>query len=300
LGKFGIREMHWHQQSEWAIVTNGTCRITILDELGRAQVGDVGEGDLWFFPPGLPHSLQGVGEDGSEFMLGFDYGLASEFDTLLLTDFMYTMPPEVLSKNFNMPQSNFANIPLSNLWIFQGNDPGPLAQNVADTRSPLGLPPNSFIYPFSKERPLYSSRGGNIKVADSSNFKASTTTAAALLTVHPGGMRELHWHPTADEWQYWMKGKGRMTVFNTGPHSQTMDFHAGDIGYVKKNMGHYIENTGDADLVVLGLFKGPRYYEITLANWIARTPPQMVTDTLNITREMWAQIRKERVGIVPF
>ena len=51
LGQNGIRELHWHQQSEWAIVTDGVGRISILDEHGRAQVADVKTGDLWFFPP---------------------------------------------------------------------------------------------------------------------------------------------------------------------------------------------------------------------------------------------------------
>ena len=36
-----------------------------------------------------------------------------------------------------------------------------------------------------------------------------------------------------------------MTIFNTGPNAVTMDFNAGDVGYVKKNLGHYIKNTGD-------------------------------------------------------
>jgi oxalate decarboxylase len=61
------------------------CRITTIDQEGRANVDDVHEGGLWYFPPGLPHSLQGVGEDGCEFVICFDNGKASEFDTLLLT-----------------------------------------------------------------------------------------------------------------------------------------------------------------------------------------------------------------------
>ena len=72
-----------------------------------------------------------------------------------------------------------------------------------------------------------------MRIADSSNFNVSTTVAAALVTVRPGGVREMHWHPNADEWQYYIKGKARMTVFNTGPNAMTMDFNAGDIGYVK-------------------------------------------------------------------
>jgi oxalate decarboxylase len=59
LGRYGVREMHWHQQSEWAIVTDGVCRITILDDLGAPQVADVKTGDLWFFPPGSPALITG-------------------------------------------------------------------------------------------------------------------------------------------------------------------------------------------------------------------------------------------------
>jgi len=58
------------------------------------------------------------------------------------------------------------------------------------------------------------------------------------VTVEPGSMRELHWHPNADEWQYYLKGSARMTAFNTGPHANTMDFTGGDVGVVKRNFGH--------------------------------------------------------------
>lgn len=56
----GIRELHWHLAAEWAFMSYGNCRITVLDETGRAYVADVKEGDLWYFPAGLPHSLQGL------------------------------------------------------------------------------------------------------------------------------------------------------------------------------------------------------------------------------------------------
>ena len=84
----GIREMHWHQFAEWAYMTYGTCRITVLDELGRPYIADVKEGDLWYFPAGLPHSLQGLGPDGCEFLICFDDGKASEFGTILMPEVM--------------------------------------------------------------------------------------------------------------------------------------------------------------------------------------------------------------------
>jgi oxalate decarboxylase len=67
LGPGGIRELHWHLAAEWGYMTNGFCRVTVLDPQGRAYVQDVKEGDLWYFPAGYPHSLQGLGPAGCEF-----------------------------------------------------------------------------------------------------------------------------------------------------------------------------------------------------------------------------------------
>ena len=127
----GIREMHWHQFAEWAYMTYGTCRITILDELGRPYVADVKEGDLWYFPAGLPHSLQGLGPDGCEFVICFDEGNASEFTTLLVTEWLAHTPPDILAQNFGVPAETFEDIPLHDLYIFQGKLPGDLAADRA-------------------------------------------------------------------------------------------------------------------------------------------------------------------------
>ena len=294
----GIRELHWHQTAEWAIMTRGACRITTLSRQGLPSVEDVFEGDLWFFPAGLPHSLQGLGPDGAEFVLAFDDGAQSESNTLLLTDWFAHTPPEVLAKNFGVAQEVFSDIPLHNLWIFPGEVPPPLEQDqlAADVQWG-GTEP--VIFRMSQVRPLYENSGGSVRIADSTNFPAATTVAAALTVIEPGGMRELHWHPNADEWQYYLKGKGRMTVFNTGPHANTMDFTAGDVGVVKRNLGHYIENTGDEQLIYVETFRSDHYEEVSLANWLAHVPPQLVSAHLNIPADVLATFPRAAQGIVP-
>ena len=102
-----IRELHWHQTAEWAIMTEGKCRVTTLSPEGLPSVEDVFKEDLWFFPAGLPHSLQGLGPDGAEFILAFDNGNQSESNTLLLTDWLAHTPPDVLAKNFRVAQEVF-------------------------------------------------------------------------------------------------------------------------------------------------------------------------------------------------
>jgi oxalate decarboxylase len=295
----GIRELHWHQAAEWAIMTYGNCRVTVLDAQGRPYAADVSAGDLWYFPAGAPHSLQGLGPDGCEFVICFDDGHANEFNTLLVSDWFAHTPPEVLAKNFGVPAETFAKIPLHNLWIFQGTVPGDLAADRAAISRNAAAPPHPFVFPLGSSQPVRQSSAGDIRIADSTNFNVSTTVAAALVTVKPGGVREMHWHPNADEWQYYLKGKARMTVFDTGPNALTMDFNAGDIGYVRRNLGHYVENVGDTDLQFIGVFRAPRYEEVSLSNWLTHTPPALVAQHLNVDVATIAKWPDNGPGIMP-
>ncbi len=299
LGPGGVRELHWHQQAEWAVMTDGKCRITVIDGDGRPQIRDVKEGDLWYFPPGLPHSLQGLGSGGAEFVLVFDNGLASEFNTLLLSDWMAHTPPEILAQNFGLPESAFKNLPTDNLWMYQAPLPPPLAQVQREAASPLGESEFQFTFSMGEMKATKVTRGGSVKVVDTRNFPISKTIAAALVTVKPGGLRELHWHPNADEWQYFIKGEARMTVFNTGPRAVTADFRPGDIGVVKKSLGHYVQNTGKDDLVFMEIFKSDRFAEVSLAQWLACTPPEMVAQHTNMDPNLIRQFSKARWDVLP-
>jgi oxalate decarboxylase len=300
LGPGGVRELHWHQQAEWAVMTYGNCRVTILDTMGRPQVADVKEGDLWYFPAGFPHSLQGLGPDGCEFVIAFDNGDSSEFNTLLVTDWMAHTPPEILAKNFGQPVDAFKNIPLHNRWIYQSNASAPPLPDVeAQMAAAAGKPPNPFVFRLGDMQPTRETKSGSVRIADSTNFLVAKTVAASMVTIKPGGLREMHWHPNADEWLYILKGSGRATVFNTGPAAITANFHSGDIGYVKKALGHYLENTGGTDLVYMEVFRADRFEEISLSDWLAHSPLEMVAETLNLDQSVIKQFPKNRPDIMP-
>ena len=65
------RELHWHQAGEWAYIFNGSARVALVNEAGQSFIDDLNAGDVWFFPPGVPHSIQAL-EQGCEFLLIFD------------------------------------------------------------------------------------------------------------------------------------------------------------------------------------------------------------------------------------
>lgn len=294
----GVRELHWHTSAEWAIMLYGTARITAIDADGKSFVADIKKNDLWFFPPGIPHSIQGLNPDGCEFMLVFDDGEFSESETVLLSDAMAHLPREVLSKNFGVAEPAFANVPKQELFIFQTDVPGGLDADQKAAAGALGKSPKDFAFRTMEGPPTKQTKGGEVRIVDSSNFKVSTT-AMAMVTVHPGGMRELHWHPNADEWQYFITGKGRMTVVATGNLARTMDFQEGDVGYVQQTLLHYIENTGDTDLVFLEIFKSDRYQDISFSEWLAHTPPELVMAHLRIDKATLDAIPKNGAAVTP-
>ena len=295
----GVRELHWHTAAEWGIMLYGSARITGLDSEGKSFVDDVGEGDLWYFPTGIPHSIQGLKPDGAEFLLVFDDGNFSEYETVLLTDWMAHTPKDALAQNFGVNEQSLKKLVGREKFIFQAALPGPLEADRKATAGTLGLSPIDFSFRTSKLPVTKRTKGGEVRIVDSTKFKISTTVAAAIATVHPGGIRELHWHQNADEWQYFMAGKGRMTVFATGGRARTMDFQPGDVGYIQKTLPHYIQNTGTTDLKFLEMFKSNIYQDLSLSQWLTHTPPDLVIAHLGIDRATLDALPKDEMVVMP-
>jgi len=97
-----FRELHWHTADEWSVILEGNARVTVLNPDGTIFIDDVANGDLWYFPTGYPHSIQGLGPNGCEFLLVFNEGLFSEDNTFLLSEWLAHTPGLVLSKNFGL------------------------------------------------------------------------------------------------------------------------------------------------------------------------------------------------------
>ncbi|KAK4125363.1 Bicupin, oxalate decarboxylase/oxidase [Parathielavia appendiculata] len=273
-----IRELHWHKEAEWAYVLDGRVRVTALDYEGGTFIDDLSKGDLWYFPAGVPHSLQGLSPNGTEFLLIFDDGHFSEESTFILTDWLAHTPKSVISKNFHLPPEIFAHIPPSERYIFQGSQPGSISDEF-----PKGKHVKTSKYNFTHRmlsQPPKNTTGGQVRITDSRNFPISKTVAAAHLTIAPGALREMHWHPNADEWSFFIRGRARVTVFGAEGSARTFDYQPGDVGIVPKNMGHFVENIGDDEVEMLEIFRADEFRDFSLFQWLGETPRRMVADTL--------------------
>ncbi|GAB1521075.1 hypothetical protein RhiTH_004166 [Rhizoctonia solani] len=294
----GIRELHWHTAAEWAYVLAGSCRVGAVNADGQNYQADVYPGDLWYFPAGVPHVLQGLNNtaDGCEFLLVFDDGEFSEDSTFSVTDWMAHVPKEVLGKNFKVNASAFDHIPDRQLWML----PSAVPTGTADgdlVKSPQGVSTLPYSFAASKANATKVA-GGSVKVVDSRTFEVSKTIAMAEVTVEVGGIRELHWHPTQPEWSYFIQGNARITVFAAQANARTFDYQAGDIGYVPPSFGHYVENIGNTTLKFLEIFNADKYEDISLNQWLALTPPELVKAHLQLSDDTISKLQKVKPIVV--
>ena len=293
-----FRELHWHLADEWAIMLSGKARVSILQPDGKMFIDDIEKDDLWYFPAGFPHSIQGLEGEGCEFLLVFDQGSFSEDTTFLLSELLAHIPPDIIQKNMGWTREEWDKLPATDLYIFPADLPGPLEDDKKFLGKNLETK-NKYTFKMSEMQPTISNTGGSVKIVDSGNFPVSLNVAAAQVTLKPGAIRELHWHPNVSEWQYWIKGKGRMTIVNAEGKARTMDFNANDVGFVPSMAGHYIENTGTEDLVFLEMFKSAHYQDFSLNEWIARMPDKMAMAHLKLPLNVIRRAPQQKATILP-
>ena len=284
LNPSGFRELHWHAiAAEWAYVLEGHVRTTVISPDGQAETDEFQVGDIWYFPKGHGHALECLGNQPCHFLLGFDSGHFSEFGTFSVTDWLGHTDLGILSRALNLPAAAFANIPKKEVYIGIGH-----------------VPPSQSSHKFRMETmpPTHEFSGGFIKVGSSKEFPIQSTLTAARMDIEPGGFREMHWHPNADEWQFVMGGEGKVTIFGSHGRVKTMAYGPGMISFVKQGYGHFVENTGTETLRLLILFNAPTYEEILLTSWLAANPAQLVADHFGLTLDQVNKFPKDPDGII--
>jgi oxalate decarboxylase len=294
----GMRELHWHANAaEWAYVLSGNCRTTILHPDGSSATDTFGAGDVWYFPRGWGHSIQGIGPGECHFILIFDNGDFSEDHTFSVTDWLSRTPAAVVSQSLGLSAADVARLPKGEAYFAKG----PVPNNRSADATPRGRPDlvSAHRYPLYAQQPRRVPGGGTQRTVTVEEFPISTTMAGSLLEIEPGAMRELHWHPNADEWQYYIEGTAEMAVFLAEGQVVTEQFEAGDVGYAPMGAGHYIRNTGPGILRVLVGFNNGHYQANDLSAWMASNPPDVLATNLNLPREIADRLPRQESFIVP-
>jgi oxalate decarboxylase len=293
----GLRELHWHANAaEWAFVIKGRVRGTVIGPDQQSEINDFEAGDVWYFPRGHGHALQCLGKEECHFILVFDNGAFSEYGTFSSTDWLGHTPPAILTKTLGLSAPVAAGLPREELYIVQGRVP---PERAPAPRGATRISPLTHRFPLMAQRQWERFPGGTERRVTVREFPISTTMAGVIMDLEPGAVREPHWHPHADEWQYYISGQARMTVFGSAGRARTEEFGEGDAGYVPQGFGHYIENIGKGRCRILVVFDKGDYQEISLSAWLASNPTQLTADNFNFSDAVAQRLPDHRVFIAP-
>jgi oxalate decarboxylase len=179
----------------------------------------------------------------------------------------------LLAKNFGVPEATFDGFPKKEVYFARGEQP---PRKPANPLAGQKSPPQTHKYRLLANPPRVNNKGGRLWVVDSTKFPISKTITGAILELDPGALRELHWHPSADEWQYVLQGKVSVTLFGSGGRARIETLEQGDVGYIPQGYGHSLENVGDGKCRVLIGFNAGIYEDIDLSEWMAGNPADVL------------------------
>ncbi len=292
----GIRELHWHAiAAEWAFVISGRILTTVIAPNGEPATDIFDPGDIWYFPKGHGHALQNISNEEAHFVLGFDDGHFSEFGTFSITDWVGHTPPEVLTRNLGLSSATVANLPKKELYILPGRIPSTIPEPYL--AGDLETSQNPHKFRLGKMRPI-EFPGGWERIVTSKEFPINTTLTSVLQYLEPGALREMHWHPNADEWQYYLSGRSRVTIFGAHGRSRTEEFGPGQIAFIQQGFGHLVEQIGPEPTKFFALFNSPVFEEISISKWLAGNPASLIADNFGLSHDDVRRLPKKALGII--
>ena len=294
----GDRELHWHATAaEWAFVIEGRVRTTVIDPQGRAETNDFEPGDIWYFPRGHGHMLECLGNHPAHFILIFDNGYFSEFGTFSITDWIGHTSKHLLAKNFGLPESAFEGFPKNEVYFARG--PIPSEAIPPNHQESLTSPPDTHRYRMLAQEPHSIHKGGREWRVGADRFPTLEDGHRRHPRPGAGRLRELHWHPTSDEWQYVIEGQISVMLFGSHGRYRVETLNKGDVGYIPQGYGHSIENVGGKGCRVLIGFNTGHYEAIDLSMWVAGNPLDVLATNFGKPQSLFEKFPRERVFIAP-
>ncbi|KAK9917475.1 hypothetical protein WJX75_004774 [Coccomyxa subellipsoidea] len=283
----GLRELHWHNTTEWAIVLSGTCRATVM-ESGKdrpAETWDFGAGDVWYFRPNEGHMVQGL-RPGCTYLAGYDDGSFEDRESLSVSAWLSTAPARVVAQGLGVTEGEVTRHLAADTFTFLPLGPAP-DTSLEEFRAHIGRPPQQPVllthrFRLAQVTPEVSTAGGFVSVAQVTNFPVSTEMSGALVRFAPGALRQMHWHPGHAEWQYVINGSLAAGVFMKPGVYEEGFLGEGDAGYAPKGSAHWLRNTSnDTDAFMVLIFDDGTFTNIDLPSFIGNVDPEVTATSLN-------------------
>ena len=129
-----------------------------------------------------------------------------------------------------------------------GNDGHAAGYDVAGASEFLPLIPrrtgDAVVFTASLDTsPIKATSGGWARDITTRGLPIATDIAGAHLYLNPGGVREMHWHNSA-EWAYILAGHCQVTVVDPDGETEVANYEPGDLWYFPKGHSHAIQALG--------------------------------------------------------
>jgi oxalate decarboxylase len=240
---------------------------------------EVGVGDIWFFPQSWGHSIQGVDEEvGCKMVLFFNTPMLPTYNDLSISEILSAFPTEAVSDNTNTPEGVVKTFHQGAIVVNKGYmPPGPFPKSTSP------LPESPTINILNGTCASFGS-GGYMYEIKNDIFPATNAMSGALVHLDAGTLRDIHWHPNADEMHYVLKGSLKVSVYGIGGAKDTFYLNKGDVGFVPKGFAHYFEALEEETDILL-TFNSPNWQTQELSSWLAVVPPYLTAISLNVSTE---------------
>ena len=291
-----MRELHWHATAaEWAFVIEGRVRTTVIDPQGNAETNDFEPGDVWYFPRGHGHMLECLGDEPCSLHPDLRQRLLLRVRHLQHQRLDGPHAQAAPGQELRRPRVDLRRVPEEGGVLRAGRSAAREAGRAARRAESCRRRRTSAA---PRQRAASSTtRAAGCGWSIPRSFPISKTITGAILDLEPGALRELHWHPTADEWQYVLEGKVSVTMFGSGGRYRTETLEKGDVGYIPQGYGHSLENVGDKPCRILIGFNTGVYETIDLSQWIAGNPADVLATNFGKPASLFEKFPRNDVFI---
>jgi oxalate decarboxylase len=147
--------------------------------------------------------------------------------------------------------------------------------------------------------PIKATSGGWARDITTKGLPIATDIAGAHLYLNPGGIREMHWHNSA-EWAYILAGYCQVTVVDPKGETEVANYAPGDLWYFPRGHAHAIQTLGDEPCHAVLAFDDGLYGEhgtFGLSDWISRLDPAQLAQIWGLPKDVVSKIPAAEVYI---
>lgn len=280
LKKGGVREPHWHPNAdELLYCVQGNALITLFSPQNKHDTFTLHEGEVAFFPKGYLHAIQNLSPRESQFLLAYDHPNPQDLD---LTQSVASMSPHVLGSTFSTSDATFKKLKPQDTFI----------SRLSELKAPGGSIPNSHKFDLERIDPQINTKGGCARIVNVKNFPRLKNLALFSLRIYKNGIREPHWHPNADELNYVIDGKARLTILSPDGKKDHFELRPGQGSIISAGYFHHIENVGPKELHMAVFFGNSEPDDIGLSGALSAYSNELLASIFSTDRKFFEKLQK--------